>query len=94
MATNASIQETLSFDGTNCFGIAAKDVQAAELLRIKAWFEANFEAELESVGRADNANAQDFGALLWRTLRGRVRSWEREQNIANTPAIEPAELSA
>jgi hypothetical protein len=45
MATDAEVKSGLPF-GTNHFGISAKTINDAQLVRIKAWFTASFPTEL------------------------------------------------
>jgi len=88
MATNANIKDCLSFpvDASTLFIQDGRTVGNAELLRMQAWFEADYATELD--GR--DADANDFAAWLWRQVANKVKGYElrvKEQAI-----VKPGEL--
>lgn len=86
MATNQNIKDALSFS-TNCFGISAKTVGNAELLRMQAWFEAEYANELDGA----SATADDLSAWMWRQVAGKVKQYERR--VAEQGLSEPSEFT-
>jgi len=87
VATNTNIKDALSF-GTNCFGLTTKTVGNAELLRMQAWFQAEYAKELNGA----SATANDLSAWLWRQVAGRVKAYERR--IAEQAVTPPTEFSS
>lgn len=88
MATNTNLKAALSFpaDPLNPFVTGGRTVGNAELVRVQAWFEAEYAAELN--GR--DANANDFAAWLWRQVAGKVKNHERK--VAEAAVTAPSEL--
>jgi hypothetical protein len=86
VATNANIKDAMTFS-TNCFGISAKTVGNAELVRMKAWFEAEYANELDGA----EAVADDFAAWLWRHVAAKVKNYE--QRIAEQALNAPSEFT-
>ena len=89
MATLANIKAALSFpaDANNPLYQDGRTVGDAEIIRIKAWFEAT-QASLE--GR--DATADDFAAWLHQKIAYATRQWEKQQAEAAVAVPEPAEL--
>lgn len=87
MATNQNIKDVMTFS-TNCFGISAKIVGNAELVRMKAWFEAEYANELDGA----EADADDFAAWIWRQVAGKVKAYERR--IAEQVVTQPSEFTS
>lgn len=85
MASNQDIKNALSF-GANVFGLPGKTVGNAALLRVKAWFEADYAEELDGA----EATADDFAAWLWRQIAPKVKNYERR--VAEQAIVEPADL--
>ena len=97
MATNTDIKNALSFpaDATTAFITDGRTVGNAELLRIKAWFEARWSERLkDGAGDPREATANDFAAWLWTELAAQVKAWENAERDADNPLAAIEELDA
>jgi len=70
-------------------GISSKTVGNAELIRVKAWFENEFAAQLAGA----SATADDMAAYLWQHIAGRVLHYEGGVRAAANTEPEVAELT-
>ena len=83
MANNTDIKNALS-QNSNAIGLPARTVGNAALVRLQAWFESEYAAQLDGA----SATADDFAAFLGDILARKVMHYE--EGLRAAANAEPA----